>query len=413
MVSAAVMATAALAVAPSTAAAATPSPAAGQLQTATDDVLPSIVQVIQDAHGGIREKSDGSTHGPYDVTYSGTGFFVSADGYIVSAAHVAAPTSTEVHDELVDAYIDELYHCDPSTSSDGCVGVESDHHDEVAARTTDTAPRTEVHVQLQSMNPLDPGLPATVVTSVGSPSKDLAVLKVAVAHEPVAVVSPTPPAVGSPLAVIGYPQTDTAAEQTLVPTTTFGAVTEVLAPDPAGTIAADARLVRIDALVRQGNSGGPGVAIEGSVLGVVSFGDRDRDNYLVSGADVSALLASTPAANRLGDVDSAWRDGLRALAAHDTAAAAAAFHRCTTLNADVVQCRDRAAQADAALGRPAARAISSPVAAILVSVAALLALLVALVVWSRRRARRTGSEWPASSVSAPPPPPPPPPPPVP
>ena len=315
------------------------------LRQGVDEVEPSIVLVTQEISGSLHDSGDGKTHGPFSNSFAGTGFFVSADGYLVTASHVASPTAGEQNDELVDAYIDQLYNCDPASASDGCQSVEDAHHDEIAQRTTPQDVSVSIHVLTQDRSPDDDGVAATVVAHSPSTEYDVSVLKIEGRNEPVAVLA-DPAAVKPliPVAVIGYPQSADAAGPTLVPTVTSGEVNSVHRANP-GDIAAAAELVQVDARVEDGNSGGPGVAEDGSVLGIVSFGTSDSVNYLVSAHDVQGVLAQTPAHDQLGTIDNDWRSGLAAMAAHDYATAAAAFDACFALNSTVIDCRNRSADA--------------------------------------------------------------------
>lgn len=380
-----------------------------RLRLAADEVLPSIVEVLQDAHGTVHDQRDDSDHGPYDVSFSGTGFFASADGYLVTAAHVAEPTAAELKDELVNSYIDDLYTCDSGSAADQCRGVEVAHHDEVAARTAVRDSTVSLHVLLQSMNPNADGLAATVVASSQSPQLDVAVLKVSVHNEPVALVNTRLPMTGDRLLVLGYPASaDNGPDgPTLVPTVTVGSVTGLLDPDPSSEIAANARLVEADVSAEEGTSGGPGVTADGSVLGVVSFGTSSIDNFLVSAADVASVLRGTPARNVLGAVDTSWRDGLTAERRHQFARAAQLFDRCVQLNSDDLQCRDHARAARASMG--SATGVTSSATALLVVIAglgaAVLVVATAVAVLVLRR-RRQLAQTSSTSPATPPPPPP-------
>ena len=352
-------------------AAAAPTP--GSSVSAADIVLPAVVQVVQDAHGSIRDSRDGSTHGPYDVTFEGSGFFVSGDGYIVTAAHIADPTAAELNDELSGPYIDELYNCDPSTASDQCAGVENAHHDEVVARTTAVDAGSVLHVLLQSMSPADTGMPATLARSSRSPFLDVAVIKVDGHNEPVAVLAHASPPRGAAVQVIGYPSTGNADQTDQVPTVTSGSVLALPGPDPTSDIAAAAHLVEVDATIKDGDSGGPGVAADGTVIGIVSYGNSDNDNFLVSPSDVAGIVAAVPVMNSLGPVDTAWREALHADTAHDAATAVADYKRCAELNSTVVQCRDRATRSVPAGGPGAAGGVPFALVVALLLTVALLA----------------------------------------
>lgn len=375
-----------------------------QMRLATDEVLPAVVEVVQDIHGSVVDTRDGSLHGPYDDSYAGTGFFVSADGYIVTAAHVASPTDAELADELTASYIDELYHCDPGTAADQCAGVESQHHDEVAPHVRARDTTTALSVLLQSMDPNGDGMPATLTAASRSDHLDIAVVHAGVHDAPVALLAEGTPATGTPLTLIGYPApTDPNAPETLVPTVTTGRVLHVLPPDPTSDVAPGATTIETDAGAREGNSGGPGITSDGTVQGIVSYGTADTDNFLPDAADIRTVVAGTPASNRLGRTDDALRAGLLAERRGDLAAAAADFRTCASLFPAAVQCADHA-RADATGGHVGGGGgATGPVAGALATIVAVAMAVLAVALRRRRRGPATVSAWPPPPPPAPPP----------
>jgi S1-C subfamily serine protease len=318
------------------------------LANAVRDDLPSIVTVMQNVSGALRDQ-DGTLHGPYVGAYSGTGFFISSDGYLVTAAHVAAPSPDEVKGELADFYIDEKYKCDPSTATDHCDGVQTDHHDEVMNSTTAVDPAVDLRVLTQDMNPIDDGVSATLVSSSPTLAQDNAVLHIQGSNEPVMKLNcSSNVSVGAAMAVIGYPASGYDNGPTLVPTTTAGHVVDERHGDPGmfDGLGGDADLLQIDAHTEHGNSGGPGVSADGSVIGIVSFGDTLQRNYLISARDVCADVAKTPAIhNTQGEIDTLYHQGLDAYDAGDYATAKADFDKCATLNPVQIYCSDLSTEA--------------------------------------------------------------------
>lgn len=377
--------------------AATPAPPSeppvsdSRLRLATDEVLPSIVEVLEDVHGSVVDDRDGSSHGPYDASFAGTGFFVSADGYIVTAAHVADPTTHELADDLVGGYIDDLYNCDPTSSSDQCAGVEARHHDEVLPHLRATGTNSVLHVLLQSMKPDDMGMPAALVTASQSTSLDVAVVHVdGLTHQPVALLASHPEDVGSAISVVGYPELPADLPDTVVPTVTVGTLTHLLPPDPTSDVAPTARLVETNAGIRDGNSGGPGVGVDARVEGIVSYGSSDTENFLVDARDVAGIVARTPARNILGPTDHAWRDGLSAEAAGDHARSRQLFAQCAALAPSAVQCADHARAAGAQALAPTQVSRTEHTGLLVAAVALVAAAAVAVVVVRRRKRRPTG-----------------------
>jgi hypothetical protein len=299
------------------------------------------VLVINDESGWLRGK-DGSVHGPYDASYMGTGFFVSSDGYIVTAAHVAAPTATDIKTDLVDSYIDDQYNCDPTTAQDECAGVEADHESSVMRKMTPFKTSVHVSVLTQNQDGTSDGVPATVAASSPPLSHDVAVIKINGKNEPVSILgSGSSASPGDDVSVLGYPASTENSDlgYNVVPTVTSGHLLSHLRGNGDSPAAQKAALLEIDAAIEEGDSGGPGINDGGSVDGIVSFGDiGSNDNYLVSADDVKAVVAQTPAKNQLGPIDLLYR---LALAARDTGniqLATRLFDACAALNPVQVYC---------------------------------------------------------------------------
>jgi len=316
------------------------SPSSQLNQAATLD-LPSIVLVISDEAGWLRAK-DGSVHGPYDMSYMGTGFFISSDGYIVTAAHVAAPTATDVKTDLVDSYIDDQYNCDPTTAQDECAGVEADHEGSLMRQMTPFKTSVQVSVLTQDQDGTSDGVPATVAASSPPMAHDVAVIKISGKNEPVSIMgsgSATQP--GDGVSVLGYPASTENSDlgYNVVPTVTSGHILGHLRGNSDSPAAQKAALLEIDAAIEEGDSGGPGISGDGSVDGIVSFGDiGSNDNYLVSADDVKAVVAQTPAKNQLGPIDILYRLALATRGTGNTQLAIRLFDACAALNPVQVYC---------------------------------------------------------------------------
>lgn len=136
----------------------------------------------------------------------GTGFFVSSDGYVVSAFHV----------------------------------IEDAQEVAVVLRSGDT-------------------LPAVVKGS--DDANDIALLKVARSAKPLPMVSSKGVAVGDQVFTIGYPLVDIEGQEQK---TTFGRVNAL------SGVQDDVRFVQMDVPIQPGNSGGPLLDSRGRVVGVVT-----------------------------------------------------------------------------------------------------------------------------------------------
>ncbi|MGH8861519.1 MAG: MarP family serine protease, partial [Jatrophihabitantaceae bacterium] len=127
-------------------------------------------------------------------------------------------------------------------------------------------------------------LPATVV--LYDPDRDVAVLDVPDLHAAPLRFAPTPAASGDPAVVIGYPQ-DGPLD---VRTARVRARTTVSGADIYGNAGVRREVYSIRSLVRSGNSGGPLLASNGTVLGVVFATDlRTSDTgYVLTAHEVAS-----------------------------------------------------------------------------------------------------------------------------
>jgi S1-C subfamily serine protease len=309
------------------------------LRHAAQVAAPSLVEIDMELTGALRDRSNGSISDTYQLGFSGSGFFASQDGYVVTAAHVAAPTPDQVHEALVNAQIDVQHNCQ-RTSTEACDRVEQQYRDQMINATEVVDSGTAVHVVTQDTGAGD-GLVASVVATSSSDQTDVAVLKVDIKDAPVVLLSTSAPARGRPIAVLGYPESTADTQVALVPVVTDGVVQDVRPGDPG--FAAAATVLQTNAHIEHGDSGGPGIDAGGSALGIVSYGPSVDRNFMVSAADILSLLRHAGADNALGSIDRLWRDGLDAAARGDTATALRLLRQCAALNVVQVGCSDEAA----------------------------------------------------------------------
>src|SRR5680860_605853 len=104
-----------------------------------------------------------------------------------------------------------------------------------------------------------------------------------------------------PVTVIGYPWTsDIGQDNTLAPTVTNGSVS-------GKQMVSGTEWIQIQSSARGGNSGGPVLDKDGNVIGILSAGTDDTNNYIRPSNDIKTLLNVE---NKLGMVDSEWKTGL-------------------------------------------------------------------------------------------------------
>jgi S1-C subfamily serine protease len=142
---------------------------------------------------------------------------------------------------------------------------------------------TQVRVQISDTQ----ALPATVI--VYDPSRDVAVLDVPDLNAPTLQFAPKPASTGEPAVVLGYPQDgpfDVRSARVRSRDTVIGR-------DIYGNGTVRREIYSIYAVVRSGNSGGPLIATDGTVLGVVFATALDSSNtgYALTNSEIQPDVA--------------------------------------------------------------------------------------------------------------------------
>src|SRR4030065_1524841 len=146
---------------------------------------------------------------------------------------------------------------------------------------------------------------AEVVSMSDRYQRDIAIIRVAPvtgrALSSILIGDSSMVGVGDQVTIIGYPWTsDIGQDNPLNPTITQGSISGKVMYN--GT-----EVLQIQGDARPGNSGGPVLGKEGTVIGILTMGTDDTNNYLRPANDVKLLLGVE---NKLGQVDNEWRTGL-------------------------------------------------------------------------------------------------------
>jgi S1-C subfamily serine protease/rhodanese-related sulfurtransferase len=276
---------------------------------------------------------------PLPFVETGTGWFVDGRGYLITNAHVVDPAYRVppwVTHELKKKAIDQAC-VDPALRAQGLArgqrpDLEETLRRDASARAMATAQVTtqpQLSVLLSSGVSLKAEVvkfsPPVLLDMNGRPlpdsGRDLALLRVKEGVYPAIRLSDRDAKIGDPVHMLGFPGVVLSHEllnqsATLEASVTNGAVSGF----KQDSIGQD--IVQTDAAAAHGNSGGPAVLDDASLVGVLTFVSLSASggsivqgfNFLIPAKDVKAFLKGTPV-TRPGEsrFNDAWQAGLNAL----------------------------------------------------------------------------------------------------
>ena len=226
-------------------------------------------------------------------TVRGSGFTVTPDGYVVTNAHVVAPSDAELKAAISEDALKRVQEADVAALEKA---LGADLTTRQLALLTDAV----VKLDAQAMTITDlkktyevgvgvgiPGvatgakaIPADLtVAGETAPGKDVAILKIQGNNLPTVPLGDDATLnTADRLYVVGYPaDADISEASVTVPTMTQGAVSAKKTLDNGLTV------YQTDAALNPGNSGGPVLNSDGDVVGIATFVIRDETGQKVSG----------------------------------------------------------------------------------------------------------------------------------
>jgi len=258
---------------------------------------------------GLAAWSEQYYYGPF----GGTGFCVNPEtGTIVTAGHMVDGIVADYVNmkwAILDAYIFNVYPDDYYNLTDADWNVIYDTFKVEGQNKVE--PDREVWVQFNTATANVPDNPgntytrAEVVSLSDRNQRDIAIIRVAPvtgrALSSVLIGDSSMVGVGDQVTIIGYPWTsDIGQDNPLNPTITQGSISGKVMYN--GT-----EVLQVQGDARPGNSGGPVLGKDGTVIGILTMGTDDTNNYLRPANDIKLLLGVE---NKLGQVDQEWRTGL-------------------------------------------------------------------------------------------------------
>jgi S1-C subfamily serine protease/rhodanese-related sulfurtransferase len=318
---------------------------------------------------------------PMPFVETGTGWFVDGRGYVVTNAHVVDPAHRVppwVTHELKKKAIEQAC-VDPVLRAKGLArGQRPDVEEslrraagERALATAQVTPQPQLSVLLSNGVSLKAEVlkfsPPVLLDMNGRPvadsGRDLALLRVAEGVYPAIRLSDRDAKIGDPVHMLGFPGVVLTHEllsqsANLEASVTNGAVSG-FKQDAIGQ-----DIVQTDAAAAHGNSGGPAVLDDASLVGVLTFVSLSPSggsivqgfNFLIPAKDVRTFLKGTPV-TRPGEsrFNEAWQAGLTALFAERYATAVARMSEANAMLPNLADVKRELAGAEQRLKNPPPR----------------------------------------------------------
>ena len=287
------------------------------------------------------------TVSPRPFVETGTGWFVDGRGWLVTNAHVVDPAYRPrpwVTHELKKKAIEQAC-VEPVLRERGLMrGLRPDVEEQIRRQASDQALATakvatfpRITVMLSNGTKLAAEVkkfsPPPVLDNNGRPlpdyGRDLALLRVKDGVYPAIALSRRDVQIGDPVHILGFPGVVLEHEllnqsATLEASVTNGAVSGV----KQDAIGQD--LVQTDAPAAHGNSGGPAITDDASLVGVMTFVSLSASgaivqgyNFLIPAKDVAKFLQGTEVKPGESAFNAVWAAGIEALLAERYGTAAA------------------------------------------------------------------------------------------
>ncbi|MDO6429152.1 trypsin-like peptidase domain-containing protein [Flavitalea sp. BT771] len=245
---------------------------------------------------------------PEQITATGTGFFLTGDGYVATNCHLIDRDNAFIRrqfilsafQQITDASIAALENSWATTFNEQQRSLLYNTYASVYSRLFSMilyGLKKDIYVVYRSdREDKGPGTEKKLATIVRKgqpmPGKDVAILKIEAGGEmPVlAVADNRLPRVGEQLFVYGYPGPVTnndflAAESAIEPTLTSGIVSAIKHSVGGWP------LIQMDANINHGSSGGPVCNEKGEVVGLTTFGSLENTGGLAAGLNFAVPVA--------------------------------------------------------------------------------------------------------------------------
>ena len=253
----------------------------------------------------------------FNYVISGSGFFISSNGYIATNAHVSQMWH-EGEDKAKQLLISKfIFAAGRSFYNIAQGSMTQQQYDIIRGRIQGLSNFNMYHFVVIpdgtefpfEDKPSGYGAP----TGESENAKDVSVIKIEVKNAPVLILGDSDQVkVSDTDTVIGYPGVADFGEfknfmspkSQLEATFTYGHISATK------SLASGAPILQTDANIDHGNSGGPVLNDKGLVIGLATFGKDSQHSFVVTSNTALEFVKSVNAANELGLTDKLYREGL-------------------------------------------------------------------------------------------------------
>lgn len=267
------------------------------------------------------------------IISSGTGFFITGDGYLITNAHIIDRDSAFIrrrfilstYQEVTERNIRSLQASWAMTLTDEQRNMLNNAYSVIYSQFSSMILfdlKREIHIQFRTGSGASRAvsrLPARVILKGRPmPGKDVAILKIdSVAEMPTLPLSRETSRIGEEVLVYGYPEPVTsntflAKETTSEPTLTAGIISAIKKSVGGWPV------IQMDAVISHGSSGSPVCNDRGEVIGLATFGTLEQTtgtlansyNFAIPVSVIREYLDSSGIQATVSHATLAWQKGL-------------------------------------------------------------------------------------------------------
>lgn len=281
---------------------------------------PAVVRLVVGPQGTFTYKDprwSSERNLAFNYVVSGSGFFISSNGYIATNAHVTQmwhDGEDKAKDLLLTRFIFAVARAFYNIDSSSLTQAQYDYiRKNVSALNNFNMYHLVVIPDGTEMPFEDKPSGYGAPTGESESAKDVAIVKIEVKNAPVMIFGDSEEVkVSDSDTVIGYPgvadmgefKNILSAKAQLEATFTYG---HISANKPS---ASGAPVLQTDANIDHGNSGGPVLNAKGEVIGLATFGKDSQHSFVVTSNTAKEFVKAVGVTNELGLTDKLYREGL-------------------------------------------------------------------------------------------------------